>query len=132
MGDDETQRLWSAVGELVERLPGTSVVIGGLMVQLHVIEHGTTDVRPTQDIDVLGQARPAGALPSIDAALRKDGFELADPDLGATGSATSGMGSSSTCWRRTGSNRLRASEAASPLSACQAVRRRSADRRPSL
>jgi hypothetical protein len=84
-GDEETQRLWSAVGELVERLPGTWVLIGGLMVQLHAIEHGTTDVRPTQDIDVLGQARPPGALPSIDAALRKDGFELADPDLDGYG-----------------------------------------------
>jgi hypothetical protein len=84
-GDDETQRLWSAVGELVERLPGQWVLIGGLMVQLHAIERGATDVRPTQDIDVLGQARPQGTLRSIDAALRSDGFELTDPDLDGYG-----------------------------------------------
>ena len=28
------------------------------MVQLHAIEHGVSDVRPTVDIDLLGQARP--------------------------------------------------------------------------
>jgi hypothetical protein len=84
-GDDETQRLWSAVGELVERLPGAWVLIGGLMVQLHAIERGATDVRPTQDIDVLGQGRPQGTLQSIDAALRDDGFELTDPDLDGYG-----------------------------------------------
>jgi hypothetical protein len=84
-GDDETQRLWSAVGELTERLPGPWVLIGGLMVQLHAIEHGATDVRPTQDIDVLGQARPQGTLQSIDAALRSEGFELTDPDLDGYG-----------------------------------------------
>jgi hypothetical protein len=50
------------------------------MVQLHAIEHGIVDVRPTRDIDVLGQARPAGALPAIDSALRDSGFELHDPD----------------------------------------------------
>jgi hypothetical protein len=61
------------------------VLIGGLMVQLHAIEHGVVDVRPTQDIDVLGQARPPGALPAIDAALRNDGFDLHDPDLDGYG-----------------------------------------------
>ena len=80
-GDANTQRLWSAVGDLVDRLPGSWVLIGGLMVQLHAIEHGVADVRPTRDIDVLGQARPPGALQSIHAALRDDGFELTEPDL---------------------------------------------------
>jgi hypothetical protein len=84
-GDEETQRLWSAVGELVELLPDQWVLIGGLMVQLHAIEHGAIDVRPTRDIDVLGQARPQGTLQSIDAALRHDGFELTDPDLDGYG-----------------------------------------------
>jgi hypothetical protein len=81
LDDRETVKLWAAVGELVERLPGGWVLIGGLMVQLHALEHGVTDVRPTGDIDVLGQARPPGALSSIGAALRGEGFELVGPDL---------------------------------------------------
>ena len=51
------------------------------MVQLHAIEHGVSDVRPTADIDVLGQARPQGALAAIHAALEHEGFELVGPDL---------------------------------------------------
>jgi len=42
---------------------------------------GVTNVRPTRDIDILGQARPPGALRAIDAALRDDGFEPVLPDL---------------------------------------------------
>jgi hypothetical protein len=83
--DPETLRLWGAVGELTERLPAGWVLIGGLMVQLHAIEHGIVDVRPTRDIDVLGEARPPGALPAIDAALRHAGFDLHDPDLDGYG-----------------------------------------------
>ncbi len=79
--DEETLRLWAAVGELVGQLPGRWVLIGGLMVQLHAIEHGIATARATVDIDVLGEARPPGALGSIDAALRKHGFELVGPDL---------------------------------------------------
>jgi hypothetical protein len=81
LDDPQTIALWTAVGELVERLPGQWVLIGGLMVQLHALEHGVTDVRPTGDIDVLGQARPQSALRSIDTALRDEGFELVGPDL---------------------------------------------------
>jgi hypothetical protein len=57
--DPETLGLWEAVGELVERLPGDWVLIGGLMVQLYALQHGDREVRVTVDIDVLGQARPA-------------------------------------------------------------------------
>ena len=78
--DANTMRLWRAVADLVDRLPRNWVLIGGLMVQLHALEHGATDVRLTGDIDVLGQARPQGALSSIDEALRSDGFALAGPD----------------------------------------------------
>jgi hypothetical protein len=81
LDDPETLELWAAVGDLVELLPGEWVLIGGLMVQLHALEHGVSDVRFTGDIDVLGQARPQGALSSIDAALRGEGFELVGPDL---------------------------------------------------
>ena len=84
-GDAPTLRLWHAVAELTERLPAGWVLIGGLMVQLHAVEHGVVDVRPTRDIDVLGQARPRGALPAINAALRSDGFALHDPDLDGYG-----------------------------------------------
>jgi hypothetical protein len=79
--DPETVELWAAVGDLVELLPGQWVLVGGLMVQLHDLEHGVSDLRFTGDIDVLGQARPQGALSSIDAALRGEGFELVGPDL---------------------------------------------------
>jgi len=81
LDDAETLRLWTAIGELAARLPGEWTLIGGLMVQLHAIEHGRTDVRPTIDIDILGQARPQGTLSAIDATLAREGFELIGPDL---------------------------------------------------
>lgn len=81
LDDPETVRLWAAVGDLVHRLPGEWVLIGGLMVQLHAIEHGVRGVRPTADIDLLGQARPQGSLGAIHAALEGQGFEMVGPDL---------------------------------------------------
>lgn len=81
LDDEGTVQLWSAVGELAGQLPGDWVLIGGMMVQSHAIEHGVTEVRPTRDIDVLGQARPQGALTAIDHALRNEGFEPVMPDL---------------------------------------------------
>jgi hypothetical protein len=79
--DDVARSLWYAVGDLADRLPGEWVLIGGLMVQLHAVEHGVTGVRATRDIDVLGQARPPGALSAIDEFLRREGFEPTAPDL---------------------------------------------------
>jgi hypothetical protein len=79
--DDISRSLWHAVGDLAVRLPGEWVLIGGLMVQLHAVEHGVTGVRTTRAIDVLGQARPPGALRAIDEFLRRDGFEPTHPDL---------------------------------------------------
>jgi hypothetical protein len=84
--DEGARELWKAVGDLVDRLPGEWVLIGGLMVQLHALEHGITDVRPTRDIDVLGQARPPGALSAIDKALKTEGF--GQPTRTSTASAT--------------------------------------------
>jgi hypothetical protein len=81
LDDGDALRLWAAVGDLVHRLPPQWVLIGGLMVQLHALQHGITDVRPTGDIDVLGEARPPGALTAIDRALRDEGFEPLLPDL---------------------------------------------------
>lgn len=79
--DPETVALWAALGDLVPRLPEGWVLIGGLMVQLHAIEHDVSDVRSTVDIDVLGQARPPGALEAIHAALESADFELVGLDL---------------------------------------------------
>jgi hypothetical protein len=79
--DPETVALWAALGDLVPRLPAGWVLIGGLMVQLHAIEHDVSDVRTTVDIDVLGQARPPGALEAIHAALESADFELVGLDL---------------------------------------------------
>jgi len=79
--DDESARLWASVGDLTELLPPDWVLIGGLMVQIHALEHAVEDVRATTDIDVLGQARPQGPLRAIDKALRADGFEPEPPDL---------------------------------------------------
>jgi hypothetical protein len=63
-------------------LPEDWVLIGGLMVQLHALEHGHVDLRVTVDVDVLGQARPQGALSRIDQVLHDQAFEMdmSDPD----------------------------------------------------
>jgi hypothetical protein len=78
--DDESRRLWHGVGELAAVLPADWTLVGGLMVQLHALEHEVTDVRVTVDIDVLGQARPPGPLQAIDRALIDAGFEAHPPD----------------------------------------------------
>lgn len=83
--DDISRSLWHAVADLADRMPGEWVLIGGLMVQLHALEHGITSVRATRDIDVLGQARPPGALPAIDEFLRGEGFEPTLPDFDGFG-----------------------------------------------
>jgi hypothetical protein len=83
--DPGVRRLWLAVAELAGRLPDGWVLVGGLMVQLHALEHAVRDVRATQDIDVLGQARPPGALRAIDRSLRDDNFELAGADVDGYG-----------------------------------------------
>jgi hypothetical protein len=79
--DQDTLALWAAVGELTEKLPDRWVLIGALMVQLHALEHGVTDVRPTRDIDILARERPPGALQSIARALDRANFKLIAPDL---------------------------------------------------
>jgi hypothetical protein len=80
-GGGTDRELWEGLGDLVELLPSEWVLIGGLMVQLHALERAAPDVRATRDIDVLGQGRPQRALPAIDAALRRAGFQPAEPDL---------------------------------------------------
>ena len=80
IADDESRALWKTVGSLAGKLPGNWVLIGGLMVQIHALERGFTDVRVTHDIDLLGQARPQGTLMRIDGVLRNEGFALEAPD----------------------------------------------------
>lgn len=75
-----TIALWDAVATLVDQLPAGWVLVGGLMVQLHLIEGGGPEVRVTTDIDLLGQARPEGALVALSDALRRLGFGLGEPD----------------------------------------------------
>ena len=55
LADEESRKLWRALGELADRLPGEWVLIGGLMVQLHALEHGIRDVCLTRDIDISGR-----------------------------------------------------------------------------
>jgi Berberine and berberine like len=43
--DAESRRLWRAVGKLAALLPEDWTLVGGLMVQLHALEHDITDVR---------------------------------------------------------------------------------------
>ena len=78
--DEASRRLWHAVGDLAELLPRDWTLVGGLMVQLHALEHNVPDVRVTVDIDVLGQARPPGPLQAIDRALIDAGFDAHPPD----------------------------------------------------
>ena len=78
--DETSRRLWHAVGELAALLPKDWTLVGGLMVQLHALEHDIADVRVTVDIDVLGEARPPGSLQAIDRALIDAGFRAHPPD----------------------------------------------------
>jgi len=78
--DVASARLWAAVDDLSDLLPSDWVLIGGLMVQLHAMEHGVENVRVTTDVDVLAQARPQRPLRAIDKTLRGEGFEVEEPD----------------------------------------------------
>ena len=114
-----------------ELLPQDWTLVGGLMVQLHALEHGVPDVRVTADIDVLGQARPPGPLQAIDRALIDAGFEAHPPDPDNLRlSGTSATGSSSTSSRPTASARRPRLTAPDTRSASRAARRPSRGRRP--
>jgi hypothetical protein len=60
---DEAARLWSIALDLAEAFGADAdwSLIGGLMVQLHGLEHND-EPRPTIDIDVLGDARRRPAM----------------------------------------------------------------------
>ena len=84
-GDQAMRALWNQLGQLADALPGGWVLVGGLMVQLHALEHQVAGVRVTKDIDLLGQARPPGTLRALDRGLREEKFELSGLDLDGYG-----------------------------------------------
>ena len=59
----EAERLWTLALKLAQALGPEREwsLIGGLMVQLHGLEHGD-ELRPTVDIDLLGAARKPPAM----------------------------------------------------------------------
>jgi hypothetical protein len=83
--DQTTRTLWNQLGQLAHALPDGWVLVGGLMVQLHALEHQVAAVRVTKDIDLLGQARPPGKLHALHRGLREEEFELSGLDLGGYG-----------------------------------------------
>jgi len=86
--DDPSRRLWAGVGDLAELLPPGWVLIGGLMVQLHALERGISDVRATIDVDVLGQARPKARSPRSTAFCDATALSPSRPTSTATPTAT--------------------------------------------
>ena len=82
VADPATLDLWSAVGELAERLPAGWVLIGGLMVQLHVID---TAWKVRRRGTPTARSGAASGQAAIDEVLRKDGFARHDPDLDGYG-----------------------------------------------
>ena len=71
---------WRALIELAPNLGAHWLLIGGQMVFLHEVERGVSDMRPTDDVDVVVDVRiePAG-LGVVDVLLREAGFEQSMP-----------------------------------------------------
>lgn len=69
-------QVWHLLFDLAEAQRDSWCLVGGLMVMLHGLEHGRSDVRPTADGDVLVdiRARP-GALREITRFLSENGLE---------------------------------------------------------
>ena len=71
---------WAALVELALAFGDNWLLVGGQMVFLHEVERGATDVRPTDDIDVVVdlRAEPAG-LARIHSALISASFDQDSP-----------------------------------------------------
>lgn len=71
---------WSALVELAPAFGDNWLLVGGQMVFLHEVERSATDVRPTDDVDVVVdlRAEPAG-LARIHSALTNAGFDQDSP-----------------------------------------------------
>lgn len=69
---------WSAVFQLTEDFGEDWVVVGGQMVQLHAVELGATQLRPTVDVDVIVDVRARrAATEHLAVWLAGHDFELA-------------------------------------------------------
>lgn len=69
---------WPNVAELAEVLPSDNwTLVGGLMTQLHTINHGFGVVRPTNDVDVVLHIETRRGVPAATAnALESIGYRL--------------------------------------------------------
>ena len=84
--DAEARNLWSELGRLASRvLPKGWTLVGGLMVQLHAFEAGTSGVRATTDIDILGNSRVRTDFEKIARALSEDGVQARPSVAGRDG-----------------------------------------------
>jgi hypothetical protein len=73
-------RPWPAVAELARVLPPDRwTLVGGLMTQLHTINHGFGIVRPTNDVDIVLHIETSRGVPEATAAaLSSIGYALRD------------------------------------------------------
>jgi hypothetical protein len=73
-------RPWPAVAELASVLPPDRwTLVGGLMTQLHTVNHGLGRVRPTNDVDIVLHIETTRGVPEETAvALRSIGYDLRD------------------------------------------------------
>jgi hypothetical protein len=69
---------WPSVAELSETLPaGSWTLVGGLMTQLHTIDHGIGVVRPTNDVDIVLHIETMRGVPgTVATALEELGYRL--------------------------------------------------------
>jgi hypothetical protein len=75
--------VWHLLFDLSQAQPDSWCLVGGLMVMLHGLEHGRSDLRPTADGDVLVDIRTRpGALREISRFLFEEGLE---PELAPEG-----------------------------------------------
>lgn len=73
---DALTQVWHLLFDLQEAQPDSWCLVGGLMVMLHGLEHGRSDVRPTADGDVLVDIRVRpGALRDVTRFLSENGLE---------------------------------------------------------
>ncbi|HVE67354.1 MAG TPA: hypothetical protein VNB64_02110 [Solirubrobacteraceae bacterium] len=80
--NEQARALWRGVLDLATELPPRDwTLVGGLMVQLHTYRYGQITVRPTEDVDVLGDSRvrPESVTELIARKLVELGFEAAPP-----------------------------------------------------
>ena len=69
---------WPRLAELADALPaGCWTLVGGLMTQLHTVDHGLGVVRPTNDIDLVLHVETRRGIPNaVATALEGLGYQL--------------------------------------------------------